>query len=562
LLPAVLGGLVYLNALHNPFVYDDAFTVLRNPSLRDLSNWRFLLVFNRFRPLVNLSYAFDVAFWGAQPFGFHVTGLLLHLTTVVLLFFWTRDLVADEQARANPTAQDAPRSLLAPFTTAMLFAVHPLLTEAVVYTSARSELLCAVFSLGALLLARRAVAGRRLAWLPAALCWLLAIASKESAVAVPLVFLAWDRLLGPGEPPERRRRLLRLHLPLLTLVLAGGMARVALFLRQEAHGQLPREVWQNACTELTILWRYLRLLVMPVQQSVFHPAHRVASALEAKVLLAAAAIAAVALLGWLLRRRLPVVVLGLLWFPLFLAPSSVIPLFELMAEHRIYVASAGIFLAAGALLARLTLWWRAQGFAPRLVEVLLVVLVATLCLLTLRRNEIWSDPVMLWDDAARKAPLTWAPHYALAEALRARGDCSDALPVYRRAIQLMPADSRARVNLAGCLVQLDRPEEARVELEATLAVDPRSAEVHNDLGMLAMRAHQPLEAMRHFQQAAQLDPRNVESRMNLAAMYERGLHRPDAALKLCEEVERIQPGLEAARECMARNRGAAKAGRP
>src|SRR5262249_42369831 len=76
--PALLAAVVYLNALHNPFVYDDARTVVGNPSLQDLHNWRWVLLYSPFRPVVNISYALDAALWGMQPLGFHLTSLLLH----------------------------------------------------------------------------------------------------------------------------------------------------------------------------------------------------------------------------------------------------------------------------------------------------------------------------------------------------------------------------------------------------------------------------------------------------------------------------------------------------
>src|SRR2546422_9594014 len=83
---ALLGGLVYLNALHNPFVYDDYHMVVDNPSLPHPFDFRRLLLYQVTRPVVNFSYAIDRAVWGAGPFGFHVTNVFLHMVNVALLF--------------------------------------------------------------------------------------------------------------------------------------------------------------------------------------------------------------------------------------------------------------------------------------------------------------------------------------------------------------------------------------------------------------------------------------------------------------------------------------------
>jgi len=559
LLPPLLAVAVYFEAIGNPFVYDDLETVVRNPSLRDLSNWVFVLVFSPFRPVVNVSYAVDAAIWGLDPFGFHLTGVLLHALNVALFYLFARALLRDRDAMVENDASPAPRAdRLAALTAAALFAVHPLMSEAVGYTSARPELLCSAFVFTALLCARRAVLERRwVFWIAAAVAWLLALGSRETGAMVPLAFLAWDRLLGPRDGPRddeaRRRRLWRLHLPLLVLVLAGGVARILVFLQREV-GALPRQVWQHLCTELPILWRYLRLLLWPAGQSLVHPAQRVASPWEAKVLLAAVAILVVATLAWRLRRRLPLLAFGLVWFGLFLAPSStLIPLVELMAEHRVYLASCGIFLVAGAGAGRLAGWWRERDRQPRLAaHALVAIVVAALGVATMARNQVWADPVTLWSDAAAKAPLTWAPHYALGDALRGRGDCTAAIAAYQRAVELRPDDPRARVNLGVCLGTVGRHVEAEQALRAALAVDPGSVDARNDLGWLANLQRRPDLAARWFREALEHDPNDVTAHMNLAVLAERVFHDPDSAREHCEAVERVQPGIPVVRECLRR----------
>ena len=95
---ALMAALVYLNALNNPFVYDDHRVILENYSIRDLSNVRALFQNDLFRPAVNISYAIDYARSGLEPFGYHLTSLLLHMANVVLLFVLVRVLAGDSRA--------------------------------------------------------------------------------------------------------------------------------------------------------------------------------------------------------------------------------------------------------------------------------------------------------------------------------------------------------------------------------------------------------------------------------------------------------------------------------
>src|SRR5260370_23306756 len=97
-LAVALSVAAYVNALHNPFVYDDRGTVVQNPSLTDLGNLHWILIYSPFRPLVNLSYALDHRFWGLDPFGYHLTSVALHVLNVGLFFGLAAALARDPTA--------------------------------------------------------------------------------------------------------------------------------------------------------------------------------------------------------------------------------------------------------------------------------------------------------------------------------------------------------------------------------------------------------------------------------------------------------------------------------
>ena len=108
-----------------------------------------------------------------------------------------------------------------------------------------------------------------------------------------------------------------------------------------------------------------------------------------------------------------------------------------MAEHRVYTASSGLFIALGAGIGIALRWFvRRRPRALPATLVILVSILAVLATLTVRRNRVWADPVTLWSDAAEGAPSTWAFHYALGDALRARGLCEEAIVAFDRAIRV------------------------------------------------------------------------------------------------------------------------------
>jgi hypothetical protein len=459
---ALFGGAVYLNALHNPFVYDDYHTVVANPSIARLGDVGAIVAGALTRPLVNFTYAIDRAAWGTAPFGFHVTNVLLHMANVVLLFLLTGRLMGRDR-------------VLEPFAAASLFAVHPMMTEAVGYISGRSELLCGLCFLLALLAGLRWIEDGRSQWAAAAVAlWVASLAAKEIGAMFPFVLLAADRWLGAGDADVRRRRLVSFHLPLIAATLAAGLVRLAILARIEHPGGVAVH-WSFLPIALDVIRRYVTLLVYPTGQTVFHAVDRV-GLFTARGLTAVAVVALLAGVVWRLRRTAPIVSVGLIWFLLLLVPSSALLILdqgEPMAEHRVYLASCGLFLAVAEGIGRLQEW--ASDTLPRgqwLAAGLLTLVLASFGAETLLRNAVWKDPVNLWGESVLLAPTHYRPRLLLGEALQDAGRLDEAAEQYQTAIRLRPEDATGRVKLGQLRAASGRVEEARQLLRQALAINP------------------------------------------------------------------------------------------
>lgn len=547
-----LGAVVYLGALDGPFVYDDRLTVLGNPSIHDLGSPAAIVLHDVFRPVVNLSYALDHALWGMDPFGYHVTNLLLHLVNVMLLFVTARCLARDRDDRNGMAGDDHRSSNATAFTAASLFAVHPLMTEAVGYVSGRSELLVTgLLLIGVLLFRDTLVSRRRLSCFGGAVVFVLGVASKETAAMLPFLLITADVLVLDGDADSRRSRLLRFHLPFAALVVAAGLARVAVYARVERGGEL-LTLWQHALTEVGVVWRYVGLMLLPVGQSIMHPVETVTRLADPMAWIAVVALVAAAAALVPLARHQPLIGLGLTWFLLLLAPAHVIPLQEAMAEHRIYTASCGFFIGVGAVAGLL-----ARRLGPRPITMTLAVILVPLLLVlsaaTVRRTEVWADEVSLWEDAARKAPRTWGAQYAWGDALRTAGRCADAEPAYRRAIELIPGEVSAHLNLGICLAELGRFDEAWQSLARARSIDPTNPKPLTNLGTLAARMGRFEEARESFRTAIELDADSITARLLLAQLSEAAFDDPSTALELCREVLVLAPRTRGVRDCIERN---------
>jgi len=469
------GGLVYLNALHNPFVYDDFHTVIENASLRSLANLPAIVLYAATRPLVNLSYAIDYAAWGSGPIGFHVTSVLLHMVNVALLFVLMQRLARD-------TSAEVSRSYgVAAFTAAALFAVHPLMSEAVGYVSGRSEVLCGSFFLIALLGGRRWLRGGGSRWAALTIgAWMAALASKEVAAMLPFVLWAYDRHFVRSSREDRRRRVMRIHLPLLVVAAAGGVLRLLVLAWVEYPGQAVVH-WSYLLVDLDVVRQSVMLVALPRSQTIFHAIRPIESAADLRLWIDLAAIVALALTAWSTRRSHSPIALGIIWFVLLLVPASVLVLFdqgEPMTEHRLYLASCGLFVAAGAavgLAADLLPRWRLAGAG------VLALAVTALGSQTVMRNRIWGDPVLLWRESVALAPDHPRPRLLLGEALADTGQYDLAIQQFQMAIRLRPTDATGHLKLGRLFAGAGRLEDARAELARAAALDPENPLVRQSI---------------------------------------------------------------------------------
>src|SRR3990167_2871458 len=185
--------IAYTNSLQNTFVYDDVFTITDNYFIRNWGNFPAFFTDDyfkysgeaTFRPVVTLSYFIDYSLWHLNPAGFHLTNILLHAVNVVLVYL---------------LVSAVSRSRTASFLTSILFALHPILTEAVNGISYREDLLTTTFFLSSILLfiqsaIRNPQSKIRNYLYPLSLfSYLLALCSKEVAITLPLIIFLLDRI--------------------------------------------------------------------------------------------------------------------------------------------------------------------------------------------------------------------------------------------------------------------------------------------------------------------------------------------------------------------------------
>ncbi len=556
LVAAVAFG-AYANALPNGFVYDDVPQVLQNPWIRDARSipaiftsgaWDYAgTSSNYYRPVMHLAYLAAHAIFGLWAPGFHLVNVLLHVVASVLVYLLAARILRPDGAGPVP----GDRALAA--AAGLLFAVHPIHTEAVAWVSAVPDLALTVFSLGSLLLYAALPSGRVPSLDPRYLAsvglFVLASLSKETALLLPAILATWDWAIRRERPASAAR--VKGYLPYLAVVAAYVLLRVAAL-----RGVAPVSRHQDltgaevALNVLPLLARYAGMLLLPVGLTAFHGFRPVTSLLDPAALAATFAGLAVLAGGILLAvrggRRAA-----------FACALMVVPLLPVLyvralgenpfAERYLYLPSAGfvLLLAIGATAVRDA--WPRSGPALALGAAALLLACAVG---TVRRNPVWATDLSLWQDAAAKSPDAPIPHYNLATYLQAEERLDEAAAEYRRAIALQPSPV-AYASLGEVYRRLGRLDDAVHVLELALGSDPGYAPAHGNLGLAYLDLDRPGAALEHLEAAVALAPGDSALLNNLGRAYERA-GMSERAARSYEAALRADPGNAVAR----RNLGA------
>ena len=498
----------YANSLSAPFVFDDLKSLTLNPSIRHL--WPLGDVLSpppggglSGRPLANLSFALNYAFGGESVRGYHAVNLALHMLAALVLFGVVR------RTFLRPVWRDRFADAATPlaWAVALIWALHPLQTEAVTYVSQRTEVLmglCYLLTLYGFIRGIESPAPARWFGLAIASCWLGA-ASKEVIVTAPLIVLLYDRSFVAGTFREAWRQRWRVYLGLASswIVLAWLMRDLAA--RQVGFG-LGVTGWSYALTECQAVTHYLWLAVWPHPLVFDYGTHLTRNAVTT-----ASGAAVLALLFAVLGRTLsrwPTVGFFGAWVFIILAPtSSIVPVaLQPMAEHRMYLPLAGMIV-----LAVLGL----HALVGRWIVAAVLVLAGGLGILTAQRNESYRSEVALWADTVAKRPDNPRAQTSLGTALVQGRRLDEAREHFAAAVRLAPEDAIERYNLGNVLLELDRPAEALPECEAAVRLKPDLVEARVALGTALALLGRLDEAQARYEEALRLNPDDPLARINL-----------------------------------------------
>ena len=537
----------YFNSLFYDFVFDDRSLIVENPYIKNpkyISEvfqkdlWDFAYEGakpNYYRPLQTLSYSLDYGVWRLNPFGYHLTNILLHILNgllvlgVVYLLFNNFFIAA---------------------VSCLLFCVHPINSSVVTYISGRADLLAGTFILLTFLftlLSFKLPKNQKLYFGLAALCSMFAFLSKESALAMPFGIILFLHFISG----KRKDKILLLFWVTLSAFLYLYLRLVVLDIPLIKQIYLNMHPLLRLPNFLYLLIAYISLLAMPVNLYLTRTITPILSWLDLRIGLTLIFFIAGVILGYI-KRHNKILNFGLIWFLVFVFQAFfVMTGFSqnklCLAENWIYIAAIGCYVSISYLL--YILWLRHKIVAHCLITVMCLTGISiTISSSANFKNRISLASHMLrFDFENRQAHQELADAYLenkeYAKALEHleksmkldpldpdlylvkgmyyedTGDIKAAINAYEQLLKLEPKSGRAYNNLGAIYFNKAEFDQARIYLEQAIKLNPLLAEPYLNMAKLCQHNNETAEAVFFYQQVIKLNPDLKESFVNLAKIY-------------------------------------------
>jgi tetratricopeptide (TPR) repeat protein len=603
---AIAIGIVFGRAVHSPFIFDDVGSIEKNSSIRSL--WPLISTTGRpgplnpvpelptsGRPLVNLTFAMNYYFGGLDPFGYHAVNMVFHFLTALLVWAIVRRTLRLPyfEGRFETAAGWLAMGV------ALLWALHPLQTEAVVYVTQRTELMMTFFYLATIYCSLRywsqfaralkadegldesvknSIYRRRTIWLVLAVVACAAgMASKEVMVSAPLMVLLFDRTFIAGSLKKAVHRSWPLYAGL-----AGTWFLLLLFNIGTPRGDsagfsLGVSAYEWWLTQAKVLLMYLKLVVWPSPLLLHYDFPYFTTLAEAwlyvvPVLMLAAA---VCVLCW---RNHTLGFLGVFVFAV-LSPTLLVPIVtEMAAERRMYLPLLTLVVPFVVGTYELGRWvqrgWSGFSYARSAALAVSFVLAFAFGVASAKHLVAYDDEMQLWREVLQEEPNNFIAHNNLGRlllnagrlpevitelqlslaqkpdyyfaynnlgvALYRLGRYPEAIEALEDALRLNPDFTDALQNMANTLRQVGRLPEARAKLEHALRLRPDDAEAQNNMGVLLASIDQVPQAIEHFRLAVYYDPNYAPAHINLGKILSTSGEDQEAIREL-EQALRLQP---------------------
>ncbi|MBN2544169.1 MAG: tetratricopeptide repeat protein [Spirochaetes bacterium] len=561
----ILSFIIYSNTLQNGFVYDDSLPITDNNFIKIWTKDIFFFFdssyFTRsgeasYRPIATLTYFVNYLFWKFNPFGYHLTSVILHIINVLLVFFLIR-LISK-----NGTTS---------FLTALFFASHPALSEAVNCITYSEDLLTTVFFLSSFIVYIKYRYGKKinhLIFLLSVILFFIALLSKEMAVTLPLMIMLYDIIFAKKSENKISIKSTADLIWKNKFIYSGYFLICIFYLFIRFYLMYyPMEItivsYGDLLTRLIYvpynIFNFLKIAFFPFNLNADYVFSYPESFFSFINIISYITVILFIILSFFIYRFSKEASFGIWWFFTALSPVlNIIQISNPIAERYLYLPLIGLCFSISVLIGKLfeKIRIKIKGREKFNLNIILkysiiLIIVVIFSYSTFNRNKIWKDEYSLYKNMAKTSPNSSTARNNLGRIYRQRGDIMKAVNEYTKAIELEPENYDAYNNLGNIYNEIGMIEEAIMEYKKAIQLNPRFIKAYNNLGSVLFEKKNKLdEALIQFKKALEINPEYAEAYCNMGIVYSRkGLYQD--ALNSYKKAIEISPDFIEARYNLA-----------
>lgn len=576
----VLGIAIYSNSFDCSFQFDDDINILKNTEIRDLYDIHAIWNYNHLRFLPFVSFAINYHFGEFDVWGYHFVNLIIHIINAVLVWRFTLLIFSTPKLKNEKIAKHG--NTIA-FFTALLFLSHPLATQSVTYIVQRMASMVAMFYFLTLFLYVKSRLcsqnnlQKYLFLFGAFLSGILAILSKENSFTLPLTIILIEAFFLQAGTLTSILKEKKVYLFVLITVFLSAIIfsihSTKIFDPIPPYGgrDLVVTPLNYFLTQFHVIVTYIRLLFLPINQNLDYdllPSENLLSPLILWSLLLLLSIIFIAVISYKKNR---IISFGIFWFFITLSvESGIIPIADLIYEHRTYLPSFGFFLLLSVFLAKMLL-----NNYKILFYLFFTCIIIGNSVLTYNRNKVWKDDLTLWNDVVSKSPNLARAYLNLGSAYfnrneldKAIDNCNRAIELnpkslpmayfycglahdklyqwdrsvvnYSKSIEINPEFYQSYANRAIAYANLNELDKAIADFSIIIKKDPINARNLFNRGNAYMNLKQWKESITDFSRAIEIDPKYTDAYCN-RAIVSGNLNEPEKAISDFSKIIEIDP---------------------
>ncbi len=540
---------IYSNSLNNEFIdyWDDHIYVTGNELVKSLSFNNIKLIFSTifwtdYYPVSLLTYAIDYHFWELNPLGYHITNVFIHSINAFFIFLIIITLI---------------KSTIAAYITAIIFIIHPVNVETVVWISERKNLLSFLFMLIAFYLYIRSHKEKqRFFYIASIIAYIFALLSKSMVLMFPLILLLYDFCF------TRKNLKLKIidKIPFFVLSIVFSAITIIAFKGSAAFISYNEDLYYRILGMLRIFATYIGKVFIPLNLNNFYVNYISLSVFDFKVLISIFVLLLIAYFSYKCYKKDKIIFFCVLWFFLNLIPvSNIIPISHWMADRYLYYPSLGFsfFIAVVYLkICQINLLKTKYKLTSLKIPVLVLlsILIIIFSCLTLQRIKVWENSTTLWQDCVEKDSRNSLAHAYLGAVYMKDGFNNKAAEEFIKALKINPKRANALANFACLEMKKGLLDNAYEKINLALSYDDKDYEVHKALGIYYMLKGRQNDAILEFKRALTLMPESLKDFLFLynnlgIALFNEGkipesIESLNKALIFCPENKEVKLNLQ------------------